>query len=127
MATKNARNSHVVPSDNSEPLQSNNLQVEVGSSENIMEVADLKSQLLSVLAQDGILPVDPKDAIFGTDLVAKVRVKLSGEYSDNSIKNYFSAFSKDPLSPIAKISEGFGYFRRISQEATSDNLEDAEI
>lgn len=59
-----------------------------------------------------ILPVDPSQAIKGTELIRLVRMRLEGEYSDASLRYHFSIMSCDPGSPIAKVEKGQGYYRR---------------
>jgi len=70
----------------------------------------LRNQLSDCLAK--ILPVDPAQAIKGTELIRLVRMSLSGDYSDASLRYHFSIMSCDPGSPIAKVEKGQGYYRR---------------
>jgi hypothetical protein len=48
----------------------------------------------------------------GTELIRLVRLQLSGNYSDASLRYHFSIMSCDPASPIAKVEKGQGYYRR---------------
>lgn len=77
---------------------------------------DLTKQLLAILVKPDVLPSADETPIFGTKLVGVVKKHLKGEFSDNSIKNYFSQLSQDATSPIAKSTQGFGYFRRKTTE-----------
>jgi hypothetical protein len=70
----------------------------------------LRDQLNQILAE--ILPDDPSSAINGTELVSKVRPRLIGQYATNSLRQHFSVMAGDPSSPIAKVSQGHGYYRR---------------
>lgn len=72
----------------------------------------LQDQLREILAREGILPPDPDDAILGSELLARVREHLSAPYSANSIRQTFSVLAGDPTSPIARVAQGFGYYRR---------------
>ena len=71
---------------------------------------NLRSQLSRLLSK--ILPVNPRDAIKGTELIRLLRMNLDGEYSDASLRYHFSVMSCDPSSPIAKVEKGQGYYRR---------------
>ena len=70
----------------------------------------LRSELMQKLPD--VLPKDPKDALFGTELLKLMRPHLSGGYADNSIRQHFSVMSTEPNSPIAKVSQGHGYYLR---------------
>ncbi|MDP0489752.1 MAG: hypothetical protein Q7Q71_01725 [Verrucomicrobiota bacterium JB023] len=70
----------------------------------------LRQQLNDSLIE--ILPVDPSEAIKGTELIRLVRMRLDGDYSDASLRYHFSIMSCDPASPIAKVEKGQGYYRR---------------
>lgn len=73
-------------------------------------MATLKEQLATLFPE--ILPSEPAEAINGTALLALVRPRLQGEYSEHSIRQHFSVMSTDPTSPIAKVSQGHGYYLR---------------
>ncbi len=75
----------------------------------------LRSSLEEILP--GILPSNPKEAIKGTELIRLVRMKLSGDYSDASLRYHFSFMAAEPDSGIAKVSRGQGYYRRVKQRA----------
>lgn len=107
-------------------ISSTDLEQELRSAVGTIPQGDLISQLVELLKEDGFLPVDPKKAVLGTTLVIKVKNRLNGQFSENSIKNYFSSLSKDPQSPIAKVSGGFGYFRRPISETSYGTVIDSE-
>ncbi|HYG63071.1 MAG TPA: hypothetical protein VEL74_10855 [Thermoanaerobaculia bacterium] len=73
-------------------------------------MATLREQLTKILPS--VLPDRAEDAINGTDLLATVRGKLDGDYSEASVRTHFSVMSADPTSPIAKVDQGHGYYRR---------------
>jgi hypothetical protein len=75
---------------------------------------NLPDQLRPILAD--ILPLNPDAAIRGTELVQKVKSRVDGAYSDNSIRQAFSSLAADATSPIAKIESGHGYYRRQSPQ-----------
>ncbi|BCX50162.1 HrgA protein [Haloferula helveola] len=70
----------------------------------------LRTQLSDLLP--ALLPQNPSEAIKGTELIRLVRLQLSGNYSDASLRYHFSIMSCDPASPIAKVEKGQGYYRR---------------
>ena len=70
----------------------------------------LRNQLSELLSD--LLPSNPKEAVKGTELIRLLRLKLTGEYSDASLRYHFSVMSCDPSSPIAKVEKGQGYYRR---------------
>ncbi|GAA5483571.1 hypothetical protein [Haloferula sargassicola] len=70
----------------------------------------LRNQLSDILPS--LLPNNPSEAIKGTELIRLVRLQLSGNYSDASLRYHFSIMSCDPASPIAKVEKGQGYYRR---------------
>ncbi len=72
----------------------------------------LRKQLNAVLPD--FLPLNPKDAIKGTELIRLLRMKIEGNYSDASLRYHFSIMSCDPTSPIAKVEKGQGYYRRTA-------------
>ena len=72
----------------------------------------LRNQLSELLSD--LLPINPKAAVKGTELIRLLRLKLSGEYSDASLRYHFSVMSCDPSSPIAKVEKGQGYYRRTT-------------
>lgn len=72
----------------------------------------LRKQLNEALPD--ILPANPKNAIKGTELIRLIRMKISGNYSDASLRYHFSIMSCDPASPIAKVEKGQGYYRRTA-------------
>ncbi len=76
----------------------------------ISNFMSLRQQLADILPP--LLPVNPVDAIKGTELIRLVRLQLSGNYSDASLRYRFSIMSCDPTSPIAKVEQGQGYYRR---------------
>ncbi|MBB5349836.1 hypothetical protein HNR46_000057 [Haloferula luteola] len=72
----------------------------------------LRNQLSDLLPT--LLPSNPADAIKGTELIRLVRLQLTGNYSDASLRYHFSIMSCDPASPIAKVEKGQGYYRRTA-------------
>jgi hypothetical protein len=81
-------------------------------------MATLREQLAKILPT--VLPVKADDAINGTELRKLVVPQLDGEYSENSIRSHFSVMSADPTSPIAKVDQGHGYYRRtLAQPAAT--------
>ncbi|MFC7336297.1 hypothetical protein ACFQY0_03840 [Haloferula chungangensis] len=70
----------------------------------------LRTQLSDILPS--LLPNNPAEAIKGTELIRLVRLQLTGNYSDASLRYHFSIMSCDPASPIAKVEKGQGYYRR---------------
>ncbi|MDA7882331.1 hypothetical protein N9A94_08515 [Akkermansiaceae bacterium] len=70
----------------------------------------LRNQLSELLSD--LLPSNPKEAVKGTELIRLLRLKLTGDYSDASLRYHFSVMSCDPSSPIAKVEKGQGYYRR---------------
>ncbi|MGE9271585.1 MAG: hypothetical protein ACQKBU_12340, partial [Verrucomicrobiales bacterium] len=70
----------------------------------------LRTQLTDILPS--LLPSNPADAIKGTELIRLVRLQLTGNYSDASLRYHFSIMSCDPGAPIAKVEKGQGYYRR---------------
>lgn len=75
----------------------------------------LRTQLTNILIE--LLPLNPKDAIKGTELIRLSRMRLAGQYSDASLRYHFSIMSCDPRSPIAKVEKGQGYYRRSNSVA----------
>ncbi len=72
----------------------------------------LRTQLSDLLPS--LLPSNPSEAIKGTELIRLVRLQLTGNYSDASLRYHFSIMSCDPASPIAKVEKGQGYYRRTA-------------
>ena len=72
----------------------------------------LRNQLSDILPT--LLPSNPSEAIKGTELIRLVRLQLTGNYSDASLRYHFSIMSCDPASPIAKVEKGQGYYRRTA-------------
>jgi hypothetical protein len=70
----------------------------------------LRNQLTEILPT--LLPGNPADSIKGTELIRLTRLHLTGNYSDASLRYHFSIMSCDPASPIAKVEQGQGYYRR---------------
>ncbi len=70
----------------------------------------LREQLKELLPS--ILPGDPNDAIKGTELIRLTKFRLRNEYSDATLRYHFSVMSCDPSTPIAKVSQGQGYYLR---------------
>ncbi|MEG2810018.1 MAG: hypothetical protein RR889_05140, partial [Akkermansia sp.] len=64
----------------------------------------LRSQLEEVLPE--LLPMNPREAIKGTELIRLVRMKLGEEYSDASLRYHFSFMAAEPDSRIAKVERG---------------------
>lgn len=76
----------------------------------------LFEQLRAILASGDILSVDADAAILGSELLEKVRDRLDVDYSDSSIRQTFSALASDPTSPIARVEQGYGYYRRAKPD-----------
>jgi hypothetical protein len=76
----------------------------------------LRTQLEELLPE--ILPVNPKEAIKGTELIRLVRMRLAGDYSDASLRYHFSFMAAEPDSNIAKVERGQGYYRRVNNKNT---------
>ena len=70
----------------------------------------LREQLRDLLPD--FLPVDAANAVKGTDLIKQVRMRLTGDYSDATLRYHFSILCYDPTSPIAKVEQGQGYYLR---------------
>jgi hypothetical protein len=70
----------------------------------------LREKLLEILPQ--VLPTNPEDAIRGTELYNLVKEHLQGKYTENTVRVHFSSLSADATSPIAKVDQGQGYYRR---------------
>ena len=70
----------------------------------------LHDRLLEILPS--LLPSHPQDAIKGTELIARVRAVLGGEYSDHSLRSQFSFIALEPDSCLARIENGQGYYLR---------------
>jgi hypothetical protein len=71
---------------------------------------NLREQLRHILPL--CLPKDPSEAVKGTELIRLVRLQLTGDYSDATLRYHFSILSYDPGSPIAKVDQGQGYYQR---------------
>src|ERR1019366_1998420 len=86
----------------------------------------LYEQLREILSENGVLPDDPNDAFFGSELIEKIRSRVK-DYTDNSVRQTFSALAGDPTSPLAKVTHGIGYYRRPSAALpSSDRSDDSE-
>jgi len=77
----------------------------------------LSEQLKPILEK--VLPQSPDEAILGTALLKLVRPEIPATYADNSIRQTFSSLSADSTSPIARVEQGFGYYRRPPQQKES--------
>jgi hypothetical protein len=80
-------------------------------------VPTLWEQLNSLYPE--VLSADPSQAINGTELLEKVRRRLS-EFAEDSIRQYFSLMSQDPTTSIAKITDGHGYYLRRTDSRWGD-------
>ncbi|MBF0501950.1 MAG: hypothetical protein HQM09_17560 [Candidatus Riflebacteria bacterium] len=82
----------------------------------------LRDELLKILPD--ILPEKPIDAITGSALCHKVRTLIGNEFADSSIRQYLSELSQDLSTPIAKVDQGIGYYRRSAEKTStlSDKL-----
>lgn len=80
----------------------------------------LRERLLEILP--GLLPAHPQDAIKGTELIARVRAVLGGEYSDHSLRSQFSFIALDPDSCLARIENGQGYYLRSGREDSLQSI-----
>ncbi|GEC94801.1 hypothetical protein ZRA01_08740 [Zoogloea ramigera] len=72
----------------------------------------LRDQLSELLP--GLLPENPDSAVNGTSLLEAVRPRLQGEYTEATIRQHFSVMAGDPTSPIARVSQGHGYYLRAA-------------
>ncbi|MEM0898004.1 MAG: hypothetical protein AAGJ79_14095, partial [Verrucomicrobiota bacterium] len=79
----------------------------------------LREQLKKLLPE--ILPLDPAEAIKGTELIDLVKGKLTQDYSDATLRYHFSIMSCDPSSPIAKVDQGQGYYLRTNTLSAMTN------
>jgi len=70
----------------------------------------LRDQLRDLLPE--LLPSDPGEAIKGTELIRLAKFSLRDDYSDATLRYHFSIMSCDPSAPIAKVSQGQGYYLR---------------
>jgi hypothetical protein len=77
-------------------------------------VSTLRAQLNELFPE--VLSSEPARAINGTDLLEKVRPRLTGDYAENSIRQHFSVMSQDPTSSIAKVTDGHGYYLRLNKD-----------
>lgn len=84
----------------------------------------LAKQLRPILEE--VLPKKPDDAILGTKLLQLVKPRIIGDYADNSILMAFSGLAKDATSPIARIEQGFGYYRRPAPQIQIQPSNDGE-
>lgn len=80
--------------------------------------SSVRKQLTELLAE--VLPATPEQAITGTDLLLKVKDKIDGEFSESSLRNYFAEMSRDPSSPIAKVDQGRGYYKRTITDSQNE-------
>jgi len=71
---------------------------------------NLREQLRDILPN--ILPEDPAQAVKGTELIQLAKLQLTQDYSDATLRYHFSIMCCDPSSPIAKVEQGQGYYRR---------------
>lgn len=78
---------------------------------------NLREQLDAILPI--VLPKSPHEAVNGTELLKRVKGTLSGNYSDDSIRQSFSLMAADPTSPIAKVKQGHGYYLRTTTASTA--------
>ncbi|MBZ0298119.1 MAG: hypothetical protein K8J31_00150 [Anaerolineae bacterium] len=79
----------------------------------------LREQLIDILSKDEVLPTNPEEAITGTSLLERIRPYLDRDANSGSIRAYFSLLSGEPTSPIAKVDQGQGYYRRKTEELAS--------
>jgi hypothetical protein len=63
-----------------------------------------------------VLQADASKAINGTKLLELVKSRLEGDFTEDTIRAYFSYMSKDPTTTLAKKSDGQGYYLRSNQE-----------
>src|SRR6187549_453948 len=80
---------------------------------------NLRDQLKEILPE--ILRPNPADAIKGTELIRLVKFRLRQEYSDATLRYHFSIMCCDPMSPIAKVEQGQGYYLRKSSPGHAGN------
>ncbi|MGD1062988.1 MAG: hypothetical protein ABR860_06975 [Terracidiphilus sp.] len=74
-----------------------------------------------------VLSADSEQSINGTQLLAKVQPKLTGDYAEGSIRQHFSDMSKDPTSKIARVTSGHGYYLRNPENVASDQPASPEL
>jgi hypothetical protein len=82
----------------------------IPTQQSLLPRMSLRKQLSDILP--ALLPGNPADSIKGTELIRLMRLQLSGNYSDASLRYHFSIMSCDPASAIAKVEKGQGYYRR---------------
>ena len=82
----------------------------------------LHERLLEILPT--LLPAHPQDAIKGTELIARVRAVLGGEYSDHSLRSQFSFIALDPDSCLARVENGQGYYLRSGHDDSLQSIFD---
>ncbi len=80
---------------------------------------NLRDKLKVILPE--ILPANPTDSIKGTELIRLVKMRLKQEYSDATLRYHFSIMCCDPMSPIAKVAQGQGYYMRTPEPGHSGN------
>ena len=82
----------------------------------------LHERLLEILPT--LLPAHPQEAIKGTELIARVRAVLGGEYSDHSLRSQFSFIALDPESCLARVENGQGYYLRSGHDDSLQSIFD---
>lgn len=80
----------------------------------------LLDRLRTLLSEGNILPADPAKAISGSDLLKVVKPQLK-DYAEASIRQTFSNLAADATSPIARVAQGYGYFRRPEPAETAED------
>ncbi len=71
-----------------------------------------------------LLSPDPKKPVFGTYIVEKI-LKVTGDrYTRGSIRSAITRLSQDTTSPIARVDDGYGYYRRLIDSTIDDESED---
>jgi hypothetical protein len=63
-----------------------------------------------------VLQADASKAINGTKLLELVKSKIEGDFTEDTIRQYFSYMSQDSTTTLAKKSDGHGYYLRSKQD-----------
>jgi len=72
----------------------------------------LEGQLREILGRADMLPENPQDAVSGSELIQRVRSKLTDQFADASVRASISRLAHDSTSPVAKVQGSQGYYSR---------------
>ena len=89
----------------------------------------LEGQLRQILDRPGILPENPRNAVSGSELIRRVRSKLTGQFVDDSVRASISRLAQDSTSSVAKVQGSQGYYYRAHTEhnATGSTAESSAL